>query len=296
MRNFLTCAVTGALVWLTVGCGTAALIGTAAILFWAFGLVIYYGAPVAAALGAAQGVWIAAHLRSNIPSSPRFWMWIGAMLGFLGFPLSFAMAEGTTRWWRVAVFIAAAVLGGAAAGRATAAVILRAHEVVGGNHWRRLARAGVLVAAVAGLEWWLLWPRLDPRFPTSPVTESDVNILAGDARGSLWAGCFSYEGKTFGPSSGLGVSGGSAHFYQEDGKLRLVHGLDTEYFGSISRNGRFSGGRRTVSPDGLLLRERIDGGFLSDSQYQYSIRSTVLQNGRIRNTARYVGVGYRRPC
>ena len=125
-----------------------------------------------------------------------------------------------------------------------------------------------------------------------------MQIPPGNARGTAWSGCFSYEGRAFGPTSGAGTSGGSAQFVQQDGALRLVLGWDREFIGGIDRKGQFRVGREQITNDGSILRDRIDEIFETGAQrYRYTHRTTLLDpDGRVRNTTRHIGFGQRRPC
>src|SRR5688572_20925869 len=165
MFRSLKSLLVGAFVWLTVGCGTAALVGTAAVLFWSFGFVIYYGAPVAVVFGAAQGLWVDWHVRRNLGASRLFWVFVGAMMGLAAFPLSFAMSDGTIRWWRVAIFVGGAVAGGAAGGYTTACTLTPNEQLNRPTKWRQVVFVAFACLVAAGLEFWMLWSRLDARLP-----------------------------------------------------------------------------------------------------------------------------------
>jgi hypothetical protein len=216
----------GALIWCTVGTGVAALISSLMIFVWAI-FVIKVAAPIAALLGSVQGFWLYVERLhwSNSQERVRFGWMSGAALGLLGFALSYIEIEilPSHGWRDIAIFLAAALFGGMAAGGVTAKLTPapNAPPVVSGGA-RRILVGILLIVAGAWIEYSLYWPALIRKLPIPRLDESSVvDLPAGNARGSLWSGCFQYNGESFWASGMVGGEGGAAFVEQKGGALRV---------------------------------------------------------------------------
>src|SRR3989442_5502624 len=72
---------------------------------------------------------------------------------------------------------------------------------------------------------------------------------------------------------------------QNDGKIQ-VYAADMWLKGGIDGNGEFwAGGQRTSAMDrNSMLRHLLTGRFRNESQFQYSLRSSLIINGSVKNT------------
>jgi len=79
---------------------------------------------------------------------------------------------------------------------------------------------------------------------------------------------------------------------QNDGKIQ-VYAADMWLKGGIDGNGEFwAGGQRTSAMDrNSMLRHLLTGRFRNESQFQYSLRSSLIINGSIKNTTMESGAG-----
>ena len=279
-------AVLGAVLWATAGTATAAVVSMLALFTWAV-LLFVYAMPAAVVLGAIHGVWMGRRPSAAGVQSDRHGWLTGAAMGALGFIPTYSLTDGFNSYWVVGVFMAAALVGGAVAGRVTSAVLRPSSggPRVSPRGW--LAATAIMAAGV--LQVALLGTTISRKMPVRPVTEIDVRLPSGSARGEA-ALCFHYRGRSD-PISGEGVMSGRADFAAKDGALVVVLGLDAQYTGWLDVDGSFRVGRATTSPDGTRFRAVIEGTLEDSARYTYIRRATVERGGRVINTTRERGIG-----
>jgi len=289
----------GAIIWCTVGAGVAALISSLVIFVWAI-YVVTVAAPIAALLGCVQGLWLyleRLHWK-NSGERMRFGWTSGAALGLLGFAPSYIHIEilPSHGCRDIAVFLVAALFGGMAAGGVTAKLTPTPDGPQGASGRARRVLVGCLLILIgASVEYSLYWPALIRKLPIPRLDESSViNLPAGSARGSLWSGCFQYNGEFFWASGVAGKEGGAPFVQQKDGVLRVsLGGSGRELSGGVDEDGRFWAGAQAPVGQGETLRTLVKGRFLDKDHLQYSLRRSYLKGTTFQNTTRVDGRGLR---
>jgi len=286
ISRVLNHAFVGAIIWATAGIATAAVVSMLALFTWAI-LLFVYAMPAAIALGAIHGVWMGRWPSVAGTRAERSGWMTGAAMGALGFMPTYSLTNGFNSYWFVAVFLAAALIGGAVAGGVTGAILRP--SLGEARQSRRSRLAAMALVAAAALQVAILGPPVGRRLPVRPVTEDEVRIPPGTARGEATL-CFHYEGHAD-PISAVGVTGGRADFAARDGALVVVLGLDAPYTGGLDQDGSFRVGRETTAPDGTRFRAVIEGELESPTRYRYIRRATVERDGRLVNSTRERGSG-----
>lgn len=295
----------GVLSWALVGCGTAAVISF--LVLSAYAVFVFEDAgPAAAVLGAIQSVWL--YLERTRWRSSRelfgFGSLSGAALGLLGFAPSFAQTTVNFSWSAISVLLCAALAGGLAAGSVNAWFFVsqvRADAPPGYSRW--LFTGCCLVLSVAAFEYWHYGPIIIRKLPVPKLSESSVlNLPAGDATGSRWSGLYRFRGETFESSGMVGGERGLIQFVQNNGSLKVCRDGDEVLAGGINANGEFWAGSQRTGDAALVwrgsqgayaLRWLLKGKFLDNDHFEYSSRTSLLENGRFRNSTRVDGTGDR---
>jgi hypothetical protein len=155
---------------------------------------------------------------------------------------------------------------------------------------RRVLVGTILILAGAWIEYALFWPILIRKLPILRLDErSVINLPAGNARGSLWSGCFEYNGEYFWASGVVGKEGGAAFLKQKDGALRVsLGGSGRELSGGVDQDGRFWAGAQTPVGQGEALRMLLTGRFLDKDHLEYSLRRRYLKGITFHNTTPHV--------
>jgi hypothetical protein len=289
----------GAIIWCTVGVGIAALISSLVLFVWAI-FVVTVAAPIAALLGSVQGLWLyleRLHWK-NSRERVRFGWMSGAALGLLGFAPSYIHIEvlPSHGWLDIAIFLAAALFGGMAAGGVTALLTPTSDcPQAASRSARRVLVGSLLILAGALIEYSVYWPALVRKLPILRLDESSVvNLPDGNARGSLWSGCFQYNGETFWASGMVGSEGGAAFVQQKDGALQVSLGDSAgRLSGGVDEDGRFWAGAQAPVGHGETLRTLLRGRFLDKDHIEYSLRRSYLKGTAFQNTTRVDGKGSR---
>jgi len=291
---------TGAAVWAMVGVPVAAVISAFRVLVW-----VMYSLPemvaTAAVLGSVHGLWL--YLTGRPWESPYGGLrWFapvsGGILGLLGFPPVFSRINGiVVDRLSVAIFLFAALVGGIAAGFASAKTVvplqLRGPRSIAG---RCLVFGCFLVLPFSAVDYHFYWPPTVDRLPVPRVSHQAVtNIPAGDARGSMWAGCYQYLGHLSRGSGVVGGEGGLLKVEQADGALKVSDGSAGALLGGINGDGRFRFGAERTAPDHDVLRVLWDGKFEGRS-LDFTRRTTGLRGENFLNTTRLTGTAERSSC
>jgi hypothetical protein len=144
------------------------------------------------------------------------------------------VADDTT----VAVFVRAALLGGAAAGAVASRAVNAFAKVRPRSADRTIAaeRRDPGGAGRGRLPWF--WEPTVDRLPPSAVSAPAIASL-GAGTGSAWTGCYEYNGH-FRRSNGLvGAEGGLIRVVQPDGRLTLLDRDAPPLSGGVGRGGDF---------------------------------------------------------
>jgi len=291
MRDWVAAAARGAAVWALVGTSVAVLVCVPVLFAYAIWVVAYALLPAIAA-GAIHGACL--HWQrggwARFAQLKRFGAFTGVLFGLLAFLPAFGQNGASYRWLYVGFYVAAAVAGGGAAGWMTAAVT-RWQPGVRHSPARRAVSLLLVLAPLAAFDYWAFGERVRVRLPAIALSrEAVVNLPAGDARSSRWSGCYQYEGRNL-----TGMSGGSAEFRHDGGRLVVVLGGDLELRGGIDADGRFwAGNERPTTDRAGALRYLFEGRFVDDTRFEHALRLTLLENGRVKNTIRTEGGGT--PC
>src|SRR5881628_132483 len=266
-RQIVTSMVTGILLWCVIGIGVSVLVSATLVLGYALFIVKDALAP-AALSGAVQGLWL--YLARNRWSGKKELVWFGIIL-----------------------FVIAALAGGSSAGYVNSQVHLAEVRSPAPAAWKgRVALGVVLFLCAAGFEYVHYGVRLLERFPALGLSERAViDLNAGNAQGTARSGSYEYSGQ-FHRSCVVGSEGGVMEISQNDGKIQ-VYAADMWLKGGIDGNGEFcAGGQRTSAMDrNSMLRHLLTGRFRNESQFQYSLRSSLIINGSIKNTTMESGAG-----
>jgi hypothetical protein len=251
-------------------------------------------------LGALHGPWLYFE-RDRWRSAGqlhRFGLLSGAVFGLLGFPPAFARTSLIVSPFQVGVFLAAALLGGAAAGLANARFYLPQVRPQVPSGWRRRLVAGCLIVLpLAAFEYLHYGSGVLRRWPIPALAENSVlRLPVGDARGSDWAGCYDYSAEFFEASGIVGTTGGRLRLVQQEGRLQLEEAASHPLHGGIDQDGRFWAGGQRAAPDGPVLRTLIQGKFVRQGEFTISLRSTVLKGGTVLNSTHAEGKGHRVSC
>lgn len=299
LLNALGMLALGALIWCTLGSGVAALISSLVLFVYAV-FVVTAAARIAALLGAVQGLWIflERHSWKTSRQRVRFGCVSGAAFGLLGFAPAYIHTEilPPHGWWGIAVFLIAALLGGMAAGAVTAMLVATPDTPQAtSGHIRRILVGSLLVLAGASIEHALFWPALNQKLPITALDESSVvNLPAGNARGSLWSGCFQYNGQMFWASGVVGKEGGEAFVQQNDGGLIISFaGSSDKLTGGVNEDGEFWAGAQSSIGQGETLRTLIRGRLADKDHLEYSLRRTYRRGTKFQNSTRVDGYGAR---
>ena len=213
----------------------------------------------------------------------------GALVGAICFLPAFVFWSGTSS----TVLALAAVAGAMAGGAASANVVLRVSPAKPSSG--SFAAGVIVILAVFAAALGIFWQAVLDRMPVWELSrEAVVNLPAGDASGTQWSGCYSYEGtsipNTYGaglPRRPTGRSGGMVIVTQNGGALQMDFS-DRMYLGGVNQNGDFWAGY-----DSEGVRMRIDGQFMEHG-FTYQKRGTALRQGTPFNTIVDRGLG--RPC
>jgi hypothetical protein len=141
----------------------------------------------AAVLGVVDGLWVYfCGSRSRGPSYQWFGVLSGALLGGLGFPPVFSRINGiVVDNVTAAVFFAAAIVSGLAAGATATRVVSRLTGKQQCDVRRMVVVGAMLLLPLAGVDYLMYWPDVVDRLPVRRVSEESIaNIPPGDARGS----------------------------------------------------------------------------------------------------------------
>ena len=299
-QGLFSSIATAAAVWAIVGVPVAAVISAFRVVVW-----VIYSLPemvaTAAVLGSVQGLWL---YLAGRPSEPQYGdlCWFGpvsgGVLGLLGFPPVFSRIDGiVVDRLSVAVFLLAALGGGIAAGFASARrvvpVQLRGRRSIVG---RCLVFGCLLVLPLAAVDYHFYWPPTVDRLPVPRVSHLAVtHIPAGDARGSMWTGCYQYLGHLSRGSGVVGGEGGLLKVEQTDGSLKVSDGSAGALLGGVNGDGRFRFGAERTAPDQDVLRVLWEGKFEGRS-LGFTQRTTGLRGENLQNTTRLTGTGQRISC
>jgi len=121
-----------------------------------------------------------------------------------------------------------------------------------------------------------------------------MNLAAGDARGSTWAGCYQYLGQLSRGSGVPGKEGSLLRVQQADGTLRVLDGDAHPLLGGVDGNGRFRfGAERTTGQ--VTLRVLWEAKF-HDNSLDFTRRITVFRGLNLLNTTRLTGTAQRISC
>jgi len=293
-RQIVTSMVTGILLWCVIGIGVSVLVSATLVLGYALFIVKDALAP-AALSGAVQGLWL--YLARNRWSGKKELVWLGiisgAALGLLDFAPAYVTTTACFGWGHIFLFVIAALAGGSSAGYVNSQVHLAEVRSPAPAAWKgRVALGVVLFLCAAGFEYVHYGVRLLERFPALGLSEPAViDLNAGNAQGTARSGNYEYSGQ-FHRSCVVGSEGGVMEISQNDGKIQ-VYAADMWLKGGIDGNGEFwAGGQRTSAMDrNSMLRHLLTGRFRNESQFQYSLRSSLIINGSIKNTTMESGAG-----
>ena len=284
---------TAAALWLMVGVPVAAGIAAFCVSAWVIASFADM-AVTAAALGAVQGLWFyLAGRRSKREHDGLRWLGLfsGGLLGALGFPPVFSRASIIAARPTVAVFLAAAIVGGIAAGLASARVLavpLRGRTLTLG--WRVVI--GGLIA-LAAIDYHFYWPATTERIALPEVSREEImKLSAGNARGSAWAGCYQYQGRL---PLGTGGERGQLKVEQTDGALKVQQwGEAHPFLGGVDRNGRFRFGAE-ISTGQDTFRVLWQGKFHGIS-LEFTRRMTLLNGTNNLGAMQLIGTAQLAPC
>jgi hypothetical protein len=267
-------AVLGAIVWSVVGVGVATLVCGLALSVWAL-LIVPRAVGPAVVLGALHGVWVHAERNRGAWSRhpERAGALSGLVVGILGFlPVFSTRDPRPVPWAEVAVFAAAALLGGACAGAVVSNLMRRAPVgTVPSFSARRLLVPGLVWLGLASAELVVFGPRAAYHVPPTGLTDAAVvGLPAGTARGAARSGQYVI---TMHALDLTGGSGGTASVAQQEGRLSMTWSSHV-YEGGIDADGRFRMGARRQSPGSASVeRTLVSGRFLSDTLFEIEVRS-----------------------
>jgi len=264
---------TASALWVVVGVPVA---GVIAALSLSVGVIASFPAMAltAALLGALQGLWFyLAGQRSATQNDGlrQLGLLSGGILGALGFPPVFSRAGIIAARLTVAIFLMAAIVGGLAAGFASARVLAKPLRGRRLNLGWRVGFGGLIVLAV--LDYHFYWPATVERIALPEVSLQEVrNLSAGNARGSAWAGCYQYQGQL---PLGTGGESGQLKVAQRDGVLKVEKwGEAHPLLGGVDRDGRFRfGAEISLRQDSyrVLWQGKFHGNW-----FEFKRRTTVL--------------------
>lgn len=284
---------TAAALWVVIGVPVAALIAALCVSVWVIASLADMSA-VACILGAVQGLWLyLAGQRSESDYGALLWFGSlsGGFLGVLAFPAVLSSTSMIAARPTVAVFLMAAIVGGVAAGLASAHVLhlpLRGRSLTLGS---RVTISGLLVIVLAAMDYRFFWPATAERVAASEVSRQEITSLsAGNARGSQWTGCYQYQGKT---PLGMGGGSGLLKVAQTDGVLK-VEDWSNSFLGGVDRNGRFRFGNE-IAAGPQTLRTIWQGKFQGNS-FEFERRMTVVNGVNALGTGPLTGTGQLIPC
>jgi hypothetical protein len=290
----LGCIVTASALWLVIGVPVAAVIVAYCMSLWVMASLLDM-AVTAVVLGAVQGLWLCLAGRrceSDYNGFLRLGLSSGALLGVLAFPPVFSRAGIIAARPTAAFLLMAAVAGGVAAGLIAAHVLylpLQAHISTMGQ---RAIVGGLILVVLAAIDYRYCWAATAERIAVPEVSRQEITDLsAGSARGSRWAGCYEYQGKT--PLDQGGESG-LLKVTQTDGSLKVAQGRDILFLGGVDGNGHFRfGAETTAGPD--ALRTLWQGKFRGDS-FEFNRRMTVVNGVNGLGINPLIGKGQLVPC
>jgi hypothetical protein len=251
-------------------------------------------AVTAAVLGCVQGLWVylAGRPTESQESNLR---WFGAVsggvLGLLGFPPVFSrINEIIADRLLVSVSIFAAVCGGIAAGSILIRVVAVPLRGRGSILGRAVVVACLLVLPVGAADYHFYWAQMVDRLPVPEVTrEALTDLAAGNARGSVWSGCYQYLGQFSRGSGVVGKEGGLLRVAETDGALKASDG--NAWLGGVDGDGRFRfGGEISTGQD--TVRVLWEGRFYKNS-LSFTKRVTGLRGPTVLNTTRLTGTAQR---
>jgi len=274
-----------ALCWMLVGVPVSAAVAALRVFVW-----VVFSLPemilTAAMLGVVHGLWVKLASRpSGTPNHRWFGPVSGGLLGVLGFlPVVSRIDAIVIDRSSASVFLAAAIVGGAAAGFVSTRSAGRRRFSTG----RIVGVGSLVVLPVAAYVYIVDWPPAADRLPVRRVSrESVVNITPGDAQGSPWSGCYDYLGSLSRGSGGSGKEGARLQITQTNGALKVEAAGDSALVGMVDARGRFRfGGERTVGEN--TLRTLWEGTFKDDG-FEFTRRSSVWRGGDALNSTRLTG-------
>jgi hypothetical protein len=190
-------------------------------------------------------------------------------------------------------FVAAAIMGGIAAGVTSAAVVIVPLRPVGSTLSRNVVFGCLFILPLMAIDYHFYWAGTVERLPIQEVSHREIaNLASGDARGSFWAGCYHFWGRY---PLNTGGENGLLTVAETDGALQVVLDFEhTKLAGRVDSDGSFRfGGESTVAQDTLL--NMWEGTFHNNS-LTFTRRSTLLSNGRVVNTMKTTGAAERTAC
>lgn len=289
--------VRAALVWATVGTCVAAVICFPLVDFYAF-FVLIDAAPAALSLGVIEALWLFLEKSkaTNSQQFIRFGFISGSGLGILALPPALAQSDAIfSSWLAPAVFVVAALVGGGVGGVLSAASFRlgTTSRTPLPSMLRLLAGCCLIFVPLGVAEYFHYGPIVQSRLEVlAALSKSSVlNLPAGNAKGSQWTGCYTWD---YHGIVGGGVGGGQLRITQVDGRLTILL-PDRTLEGGVDSSGQFWAGSDTTSY-GLEQRILWKGKFVNDSHFRHSDRSSVLKNGDFSNSGVLEGTGNRIPC
>jgi hypothetical protein len=275
-RRALSAIARGAVIWGTIGLGVALLVCGVVLSAWALLLVRHALGP-ALMLGVLHGAWMYT-LRGTplmLDHPEPVGALSGVVVGSLGFLPVFVVATPMTYpWLAVAIFAAAALLGGACAGAVTARVVARPTGVTQPFRASRFLAPAAAWIVLAGGELVVWGPRAGDRLPARRLVDADVlDLSPGSATGVARSGV--YQIATCGIDGAGGGGGGTAEVTQSDGRLRM-RWMDQDFAGGVDSTGQFRAAARATSSGGQYVeRWLLTGRFLNDSLFEAELRNQV---------------------
>jgi hypothetical protein len=296
--------VTAAAIWVFLGVPVAAAITGVVLLFFVV-LAVPVMAATAAVLGAAQGLclvvasrWSRSRACTRREADSAGIRWFGAIsggvLGLLGFLPVYSHTSIVVKTPAVYVFLVAGISAGAVAG--TVCCWKLPVKLLSPPTPRRTFAVGSLVVlALAAIGYGTYWDATVDRLPVPEVSKNSISQLsAGNAKGSVWSGCYDYRG-TMSQGSGMtGFEGGLLIVKQNDGLLAISSSRETNWHGGVNESGRFRAGVETNYGQDTL-RTLWEGRFASNS-FNFTKRDSLVRDGRLVNTTKAAGTAQRISC
>jgi hypothetical protein len=296
MRQIAKSILNGILLWCLVGIGVSVLVS--AVLISAYAIFIFKDALAPAFFsGAVQGIWLYA-ARNGFATRKDlicFGVISGAALGLLDFVPVYVTTTACFGWWYIGWFVIAAIAGGSSAGYLNSWVHVSDVRSRTRSAWKTQAVLGALLFfCAAGFEYEHYGASLLERMPALRVSERVIaEMHSGNATGTARSGSYQYSGQLR-RSCVVGSNGGVMEIREQDGNLQAyVTGMWLK--GGINADGTlWAAGQRSSTTDrNSILRDLLVGRFRNETEFEYTLRSSLIVNGSTKNTTMERGAGRR---